>query len=86
MGVNQGSIHSPLHFIIVLEALPRDFHVGAPWELYFADDLVITATSLEESVDVSRCGKKEWSQKGSEYDQNHVHGLWAQPGCPLGLF
>ena len=31
----------------MLEALSRDFRVGVPWELFFADDLVIIATSLE---------------------------------------
>ena len=59
-----------------------DIRVGAPWELYFADDLVITATSLEEFVDMSRWRKKEWSQKVFEY----VHGLWARSGCLPGLF
>ena len=50
VGVHQGSVLSPLLFIIVLEALSRDFRVGVPWELFFADDLVIVATSLEECV------------------------------------
>ena len=86
MGAHQGSVLRPLLFIIVLEALSLDFRVGAPWELYFADDLVITTTSLEECVDVSRFRNKEWSQKGSEYDQNYVNGLWDRSGCPPGLF
>ena len=38
-------------FIIVLEAVSRDFRVGVPWELFFADALVIIATSLEECVE-----------------------------------
>ena len=50
VGVHQGSVLNPLLFIIVLEALSRDFRVGMPWELFFADDLVIIATSLEECV------------------------------------
>ena len=37
VGVHQGSVLSPLLFIIVLEALSRDFRVGVPWELFFAD-------------------------------------------------
>ena len=47
VGVHQGSVLSPLLFIIVLEALSRYFRVGVPWELFFADDLVIIATSPE---------------------------------------
>ena len=50
VGVHQGSVLSPLRFIIVLEALSRNSRVGAPWELFFADDFVITSTSLEECV------------------------------------
>ena len=50
VGVHQGSVLSPLPFIIVLEALSREFHAGVPWEDLYADDLVITADSLEECV------------------------------------
>ena len=48
--VHQGSILSPLLFIIVLEALSREFRVGVPWEDLYVNDLVIIADSLEECV------------------------------------
>ena len=48
VGVHQGSVLSPLLFIIVLEALPREFRTGCPWELLYADDLMISAESMEE--------------------------------------
>ena len=48
--VSQGSVHSPLLFIIVLEALLREFRAGVSWEDLYADDLVINADSLEECV------------------------------------
>ena len=38
VGVHQGSVLSPLLFIIVLEALSREFRTGCPWELLYADD------------------------------------------------
>ena len=41
VGVHQGSLLSPLLFIIVLEALSREFRTGLPWELLYADDLVL---------------------------------------------
>ena len=50
VGVHQGSVLSPLLFIIVLEALSREFRSGFPWEDLYADDLVIIAESLEECV------------------------------------
>ena len=46
VGVHQGSVLSPLLFIIVLEALSREFRAGVPWEDLYADDLVIIADSL----------------------------------------
>ena len=50
VGVHQGSVLSPLLFIIVLEALSCEFRCGVPWEDLCADDLVIIAESLEECV------------------------------------
>ena len=50
VGVHQGSVLSPLLFIIVLEASSREFRAGVPWEDLYADDLVIIADSLEECV------------------------------------
>ena len=47
VGVHQGSVLSPLLFIIVLEALSQEFRTGCPWELLYADDLVLAADSLE---------------------------------------
>ena len=51
VGVHQGSVLSPLLFIIVLEALSKDHRIGVPWELLFADDLVIVDTSLERLIE-----------------------------------
>ena len=48
VGVHQGSVLSPLLFIIVMEALSQEFRTGCPWELLYADDLVIVAETLDE--------------------------------------
>ena len=50
VGVHQGSVLSPLLFIIVLEVMSREFQAGVPWEDLYADNLVIIADSLEECV------------------------------------
>ena len=48
VGVHQGSVLSPLLFIIVLEALSREFRSGVPWEDLYADDLIIIAEAMEK--------------------------------------
>ena len=50
VGVHHGSVLSPLLFIIVLEALSREFRAGVSWEDLYVDDLGIIADSLEECV------------------------------------
>ena len=64
VGVHQGSVLGPLLFIIVLEALSRDFRVGVPLELLFADDLVIIATSLKELKNRIEAWKESLGYKG----------------------
>ena len=50
VGVHQGSVLSPLLFIIVLEAISWEFRSGVPWEDLYTDGLVIIAESFEECV------------------------------------
>ena len=50
VGVHQGSVLSPLLFIMDLEALSNEFCVGLPWELFYADDLCLIAEIEEELV------------------------------------
>ena len=52
--VHQGSVLSPLLFIIVLEALSTEFREGLPMELLHADDLVLMADSKELLMEKSR--------------------------------
>ena len=69
VGVHQGSVQSPLLLIIVLviivlEALSREFRTGLPWELLYADDLVLMADSIEELEILFERWKSGMEQKG----------------------
>ena len=78
VGVHQGSVLSPLLFVIVLEALSREFRTGCPWELLYADDLVIIADTIEDLLSKLGSWKTNLESKRSKSehgkDQNYV--LW----------
>ena len=77
VGVHQGSVLSPLLFIIVLEALSREFRTGCPWELLYADDLMISA------VHGGTAGKGADMEDGDgekgptcEHGEDKDYGVW----------
>jgi len=50
VGMHQGSALSPLLFVIVMEAISREFRVALPWELLYADDLAVIAETEQELI------------------------------------
>ena len=72
VGVHQGSILSPLFFIIVLEALSREFRSGVPWEDLYADDLIIAELLKEcqEAFDLERSNGKERTESKCRKDKD----------------
>ena len=68
VGVHQDSVLRLLLFIIVLEALSREFRTGCPWELLYADDLMISAglMSIEELLVKLKTWKSEIKTIGLE--------------------
>jgi len=50
VGMYQGSALSPLLFVIVMEAISREFRVALPWELLYADDLIVIAETEEDLI------------------------------------
>ena len=60
VGMHQGSALSPLQFVIVMEALSRKFRVALPWELLYADDLVVIAETEDDQIKRLNEWKKTW--------------------------
>src|SRR5437867_9754202 len=50
VGVHQGSVLSPVLFNIVMQAIADNFKKGLPWELLYADDLMLLAECRAELV------------------------------------
>ena len=64
LGVHQGSVLGPLLFIIVLEALSKEFRTGCLWELLYGDDLVIVAHTMDKLLYKLGLRKKHLEAKG----------------------
>ena len=80
VGVHQGSVLSPLLFILVLEALSREFRTGVPWELLYADDLVIMADTLDECIARFKAWKAGMEQKGLRVNMRKTKFLISAAG------
>ena len=81
VGVHQDSVLRSRLFIIVLEALSREFRTGCPWELLYVDDLMISTgvMSMEELLVKLKTWKSEIKKMGLQVNmgktKNMVSGL-----------
>jgi len=48
--MHQCSALSPLSSVFVMEALSREFRAALPWELFYADDLVVVAEIEDDLI------------------------------------
>ena len=71
VGMPQGSGLSPLLFVIVMEAISREFRVAVPWELLlYADDLAVIAETEEELIKRLNEWKENVESKGMRVNMN----------------
>jgi len=71
VGMHQGSALSPLLFVIVMEAISREFRVALPWELVYADDLAVIAETEEELIKRLNEWKDNVKSKGMRVNNNN---------------
>ena len=83
VGVHQGSVLSPLLFILVQEALSRQFRTGVPWELLYADDLAVMADPLEECIARLKVWKEGMGRKGLRVNMKKTKLLVSGLGLDL---
>jgi len=81
VGVHEGSVLSPLLFIIVLEALSRSFRGGLPLELLYADDLVLLADSEELLLEKIKKWKVGMEEKGLRVNIGKTKVMRCQEGA-----
>ena len=75
VGVHQGSALSPLLFIIVMEEATKECRKGGPWELLYADDLVLTAETKEEVVEMFKQWRGGMEKQGLKLSMNKTKYL-----------
>jgi len=72
VGMHQGSALSPLLFVIVMEAISREFSVALSWELLYADDLAVIAETEEELIKRLNEWKDNMESKGMRVNMNET--------------
>jgi len=70
VGMHQGSALSPLLFVIVMDAISREFRVALPWELLYADDLAVIPETEEELIKRLNEWKDNVESKGMRVSVN----------------
>ena len=70
VGMHLGSALSSLLFVIVMEAISREFRVALPWELLYADDLAVIAETEEELIKRLNEWKDDVESKGMRINMN----------------
>ena len=75
VGVHQGSMLSPLLFIIVMKDLTCEFRTGCTLKLLYADDLIIIAELLGELKVRLKNWKDGLEEKGPKVNVGKTKGL-----------
>ena len=70
VGMHQGSALSSLLFVIVMEAISREFRVALPCELLYADDLAVIVETEEEPIKRLNEWKDNVESKGMRVNMN----------------
>jgi len=70
VGMHQGSALSPLLFVIVMEAISREFRVALPWDLLYADDFIVIAETEEDLIKRLNEWKNNVENRGMRVNMN----------------
>ena len=80
VGLHQGSVLSPFLFAIIKDKLTEDIRKEAPWDMLFADDIVLSRQNhreLEDDLEIWRNALKKRDLKVSESKIKYLKaGVW----------
>ena len=81
VGVHQGSALSPLLFNLVMEEATRDCRRGVPWDMLYADDIVLTAETKEGVLEQFNEWKCAMESKGLKVNLSKTKILVSGKEC-----
>lgn len=62
VGVHQGSALSPLLFNLVMDLITKNIQASLPWNLLYADDIVLVSKTAEDIQSTLSQWVKLWTQ------------------------
>ena len=81
VGVHQGSALSPLLFNLVMDEATKECRRGVPWDMLYADDLVLTAETKEEVLEQFNRWKSAMESKGLKVNLSKTKILVSGKEC-----
>ena len=81
VGAHQGSVLSPLLFVIVMKGLSREFRYGCPWELLHGNNLTIVDEDLNVLIKLTIWKDKlaaKYSKVNMEKQKNCIAQIWKE--------
>ena len=69
-GLRQGSALSPFLFVIIMDKLTEDIRKDAPWDMLFADDIVLPRQNNRELEDDLKIRKNALERRGLKVSRN----------------
>ena len=76
VGVHQGSALSPFLFTVIMDCMSEEFRKEAPWNMMFADDVVICAPELEEAEKQLEEWRKALEDRGMRVSRQKTEHLY----------
>ena len=83
VGVYQGSVLSPLLFIIIMEAVTHNVREGLPWEMLCGDDLVLVGKCEEELKEELRKWNECLKDKGLKINEDKTKVMYESFGTGI---